>query len=118
MAAVTAVILIKRSFPESRVLLPIIFGFLATLVYWFVYLFILRIAVPFIIGNPGLGIDALLAGTQTPGLSADITRQYGINRETFGYGLLLAFGHALLVLPVYWIIYTLERLFSPRRVEI
>lgn len=115
MAAVAAVILIQRNFPESRVLLPIMLGFLATLVFWFVSLFVLRVAVPFIIGEPGLGIDLLLQGTRQPGLAADITQQYNINQTTFGYGLLLAFGHSLLVLPVYWTIYIIERLLTPRR---
>lgn len=118
MAAVAAVILINRNFPESRVLLPIILSFTATLVFWFTYLLILRIAIPGIVGNPALGIDQLLRGTSSPGLSADITSLYTINQTTFGYGLLLAFGHSLLVLPVYWIIYTIERLLTPRRVEI
>jgi rod shape-determining protein MreD len=118
MAAVTVVILIKRNFPESRVLLPVILGFLASMVFWFFYLLILRIVVPFIIGDPALGINLLLEGTSQPGLSADITRFYTINQATFGYGLLLAFGHALLILPVYWAIYTVERLLTPRRVEI
>ncbi len=118
MAAVATVILIKRNFPESRVLLPIILGFTATFVYWFVYLLMLRIVVPFIMGDPALGIDHLLQGTSAPGLSADITSLYTINQTTIGYGLLLAFGHSLLVLPVYWIIYTIERLLNPRRVEI
>jgi rod shape-determining protein MreD len=118
MAAVAAVIIIKRNFPESRVLLPIILSFTATLVYWFVYLLILRIVVPFIVGDPALGIDQLLRGTSVPGLSADITSFYTINQTTFGYGLLLAFGHGLLVLPIYWIIYTVERLLTPRQVEI
>lgn len=118
MTAVAAVILIKRNFPESRVLLPLILGFLATLIFWFVYLLMLRIVVPFIVDNPSLGIDLLLGGTRAPGLAADINQQYSINQTTFGYGLLLAFGHALLVLPVYWTIYTVERIVSPRRVEI
>lgn len=118
MAAVTAVSLIKRNFPESRVLLPVILGFLATLVYWFVYLLMMRVAVSFVINRPELGIDLLLQGSRAPGLAADITGQYSINQTTFGYGLLLAFGHGLLILPVYWTIYTIERLLFPRRVEI
>jgi rod shape-determining protein MreD len=118
MAAISAVILIKRNFPESRVILPIALGFLATLTFWFIYLLILRLAVPIIIGDPALGIEPLLQGTRAPGLSADITRLYTLNQTTIGYGLLLAFGHALLLLPVYWAIYTAERLLKPRRVEI
>ena len=118
MAAVTAVILIQQNFPESRVLLPIMLSFLASLIFWFVYLLLLRIFVPLIIGDPALGIDLLLQGSRAPGLTADITQQYNINQTTFGYGLLLAFGHGLLVLPIYWIIYTAERLLRPRRVEI
>jgi rod shape-determining protein MreD len=118
MAAVAAVILIQQNFPESRVLLPIILSFLASVVFWFVYLLILRIFVPFIESDPALGLDALLESSRAPGLSADITQQYNINQTTFGYGLLLAFGHGLLVLPIYWIIYNVERLLLPRRVEI
>jgi len=118
MAAVAAVILIKRNFPESRVLLPILLSFLASIIYWFVYMLVLRVVVPFIIGDPELGINLLLQGTSTPGLAADITQHYSINQATFGYGLLQSFGHGLLVLPVYWIIYTIERLISPRRIEI
>lgn len=118
MAAVAAVVLIQRNFPQSRVLLPLILGFLASMVFWFVYLLILRIVVPLIVGDPALGINLLLEGTRNPGLSADISQQYSINQVTFGYGLLQSFGHALLVLPVYWIIYTAERLLTPRRVEI
>jgi rod shape-determining protein MreD len=118
MAAVAAVILIKRNFPESRVLLPIILGFLATFVFWFVYLLLMRIAVPIIIGDPALGLNLLFQGTSAPGLAADISSGYGLNQINFGYGLLLAFGHALLLLPVYWVIYTVERYMAPRRVEI
>lgn len=118
MVAVAAVVFIKRNFPESRVLLPAVFGFMASLIFWFIYLLVLRIAVPFIVNGPALGIDVLLESSRTPGLSADITRMYNINQTTFGYGLLLAFGHGLLVLPIYWIIYTAERLLVPRRVEI
>ncbi len=118
MAAVTAVILIQRNFPESRFVLPALLSFLATIIFWFVYLLLLRIFVPLIIGDPILGIDVLLAGSRAPGISADITQQYTINQATFGYGLLMAFGHGLLVLPIYWIIYTAERLLIPRRVEI
>lgn len=118
MAAVAAVILIKRSFPESRVLLPVILGFLATFVFWFIYLLTMRIAVPIIVGDPALGLNLLFEGTSAPGLAADISSGYGINETTFGYGLLLAFGHALLLLPVYWVIYTIERFLKPRRVEI
>lgn len=118
MAAVTAVIFIQRNFPESRVLLPVILSFLASLIFWFVYLLVLRIFVPFIMNNQALGIDVLLDSSRAPGLSADITRHFNINQATFSYGLLLAFGHGLLVLPVYWLIYSAERLLIPRRVEI
>lgn len=118
MAAVAAVIFIQRNFPESRLLLPIIFSFLASLIFWFVYLFLLRIFVPFIIGDQALGIDVLIRSSRVPGLSADIAGQYSINEATFGYGLLLAFGHGLLVLPIYWLIYSAERILLPRRVQI
>lgn len=118
MAAVAAVILIQRNFPESRVLLPILLSFLASFIYWSVYLLILRLVVPIIIGAPELGLNLLLQAPGTPGLAADITQQYNLNQATFGYGLLQSLGHALLVLPVYWIIYTIERLIRPRRVEI
>lgn len=118
MAAVAAVIFIQRNFPDSRVLLPIILSFLASLIFWFVYLFLLRIFVPFIIGNDALGLDLLIQSSRTPGLSADITQFYTINQATFGYGLLLAFGHGLLVLPIYWLIYSTEKLLGPRRVQI
>jgi rod shape-determining protein MreD len=119
MAAVTAVMLIKRNFPESRVILPILLSFLATLVFWFIYLLVLRLAVPLIINTSSeLGIIALTEGTRSPGLLSELGQYYSINRETFGYGLLMSFGHGLLILPIYWAIYIIERLLVPRRVEI
>jgi rod shape-determining protein MreD len=118
MAAVAVVVFIKRNFPESRVILPIILSFLASLIFWFVYLLVLRLFVPLIVGDTALGIDVIITSRRAPGVSADINQYYNMNQATFDYGLLLAFGHGLLVLPIYWLIYSAERLLVPRRVEI
>lgn len=118
MVGVAVAIFIKRNFPESRVIMPIILSFLASLIFWFVYLLVLRLFAPLIMNDAALGIDVIVASRRAPGITADITQQYNINQANFSYGLLLAFGHGLLVLPVYWLIYSAERLLLPRRVEI
>ncbi|HEX6386391.1 MAG TPA: rod shape-determining protein MreD [Anaerolineae bacterium] len=88
MVAVLAVTRIGQLLPSSRVFLPAILAGLATLLALFSYLLLLRL----------LGY---LVSLQTATALAS-----------------LALLHAGLVLPVYWLIYTLERVFRPRRVQL
>jgi len=49
MAAVMVIVSIQRLFPENRILVPLVLGAVASLVFWIVYLVLLRILVPFMI---------------------------------------------------------------------
>lgn len=119
MAAVAVALLIQRSFPGSRIIMPVLLALVATLVFWFVYLLLLRILMPPIIGaSPSLGVANLAAGTRVPGLLRTIAQNYGLTGPNLRMALLTALVHSLLILPIYWAFHSLERIFRPRRVEI
>lgn len=119
MAAVTVVWLVQRNFPESRVILPVLLAALGTLVFWLVYLLLLRIIVPLVVGNLAfLGVEALTGGARAPGLLREIGRYYGLNSRTLQLIVSMSVIHGLLILPIYWTVYTVSRAITPRRVEI
>jgi hypothetical protein len=119
MAAVAALFLVQRNFPESRLLMPVLMVLLATFVFWFVDILFLRIFVPLqVAGLESLGVPQLDSSARAPGLLGDIARYYSINQQTFRTILLSAVVHGLFILPVYWAIFLLERTLRPRRVEI
>lgn len=119
MAAVSLVVFIQRHFPESRILMPVVLGVIATLVFWFVYLFLLRIVMPLTIGGyEFLNISNMSNNTRIPDLLGDIANGYSPSGPILTYILNTALIHGLLILPIYWGFYNLERLHSPKRVEI
>ncbi|MCI0394445.1 MAG: rod shape-determining protein MreD [Chloroflexi bacterium] len=119
MVAVVVVVLIQRNFPQSRFLLPLLLGGVATLVFWLVYLLSLTLIMPLLIRDlPFLSTATLDASARAPGLLADIRSGYGINAATIEFVILAVAVHALLTLPVYWSFHTLDRVLHPRRVEI
>jgi len=88
MTAVLTVTWIEQNFPQNRFFMPVIVAILGTLIYLFLYLFLLRL----------LGYQSnLLAAASLPPV---------------------AILHGALILPVYWLMYFLDRRFRPRRVEI
>ena len=88
MVAIVAVTWIGQALPSSRVFLPAVLAGLSTLLALFLQLLLLQL----------LGHFASLQ-------SAAVLPS-------------LAVLHAGLILPVYWLIYTLDRIFRPRRVQI
>lgn len=119
MAAVAAIFLVQRNFPESRVIMPIVMVLLATFVFWFVDLFLLRLIIPPLVsGLDNLGISQLDGSLRVPGLLDNIASYYSISQQVLRTILVTAIVHGLFILPVYWFIIFLERTFRPRRVEI
>lgn len=88
MIGILAVIWIVRALPTSRVILPVVLALLATLVYLAVFVLIMQL-----LGRP---INLTSAASLQP----------------------LALLHAALILPVYWILYGIDRRLQPRRVEV
>lgn len=111
MAAVAVAILIRGVLPESRIVVPAVGAALATLVFWLIYSTLLRLLMPLLIDNmPFLGLADLARGVRAPGLIGSVAAGYGLNRNVLALMLQTALVHALLVLPIYWAIYSLERL--------
>jgi hypothetical protein len=99
--------------------MPVLLAFVATVVFWLVYLLLLRIVIPQIVGNVDLlGISVLAESARAPGLLQDIASNYGLNQTTFRLVLSSALVHSLLILPIYWLINILEKVVRPRPVEI
>ena len=88
MVAVLAAAFIQQNLPISRYFLPIILIVLGTVIYLFVYLILLRV-----LGFP-VGVEAA-ASLPT-----------------------LILIHSILILPIYWSIYSLLQLIRPRPVEV
>lgn len=119
MAAVAVAVLIQRSFPESRIILPVVLGAATTVVFWFVYLLLLRIFIPILIDSRAtLGIIDLADHQQYRGIVTAIANAYGLNRSTLSFILPMALIHSILILPIYWGFYGIERTIVPRKVEI
>lgn len=119
MAAIVVTVFIQNNLPKNRTIIPMLLTMLGTLVYWFVYLMILRIVTPFMIRNMAfLGIEGLDRGAVAPGLIRDISNGYGLTAPIIQYVLTLVVIHGLLGLFFYYGFVALERLVRPRRVEI
>jgi rod shape-determining protein MreD len=88
MAAVLAISLLGKSLPLSRFFLPAVLAGLATLIALFLYLLLLQLT--------GYPVDWLRAATLPP----------------------LALLHALLILPIYWLLFSAGRAMRRRTVEI
>jgi rod shape-determining protein MreD len=119
MAAVIVTVFIQNNLPQNRTIIPMLLTMLGTIVYWFIYLMILRIVTPLMIRNMDfLGIEDLDRGAIAPGLIRDISSGYGLTTPVIRYVLTLVVIHGLLGLLFYYGFSTLERLLKPRRVEI
>jgi rod shape-determining protein MreD len=88
MAALFSVIWIQEAFPTSRFFLPIILATLSTLVFIIAYGVLLQIL----------------------GYFADLTAVSSLPP--------LALLHGGLILPVYWIMYSIDKVVRPRRVQL
>lgn len=118
MVAVAVATLIQQNFPESRILMPVVLAAVATIVFWFIYLLLLRLLLPLIISNlPFLASAVLASSGRVPGLMDNLVGSYALNRPTLTFILRMSLVHSLLILPVYWSFYTLERFIRPKRVE-
>ncbi len=87
MLGIGLAVFIAQSFPSSRVIIPVLVSALATLLYLVLHVLLL----------PLFGYQTTLAMTAAL--------------------LPLAALHAVLVLPVYWFMYTVDRRLWPRRVQ-
>lgn len=111
MAAVAVAILVKGVLPENRIIVPALLAALATLVFWIVYSTLLRLLMPLLVNSmPFLGLPDLAEGVRAPGLMGNIAAGYGLDRNLLGLMLQMAIAHALLILPIYWGFYSLEKL--------
>ncbi len=88
MLGIALAILIAQLFPDSRVVLPVLVSAVGTMLYLVLHMLLLRL----------FGYQTTLAMTSTL--------------------LPLAALHAVLILPVHWLMYTVIRRVQPRRVQI
>ncbi|MEJ2747436.1 MAG: rod shape-determining protein MreD [Anaerolineae bacterium] len=88
MLAILAVVWIENAMPADRFFVPVIMAIAATVIYLLVYLILLRL----------LGYLTTLQGAAAL--------------------LPTAILHGLLILPIYWLLYYLDRIFRPRPVEL
>ncbi len=119
MAAVAAAVFIQQSFPESRIIMPIVLAALATFVFWFIYLLLLRLLIPIVLNNNEfLGVLELSENPRIRRLISIISSAYSLNPNTLSLVLQMALVHSILMVPFYWAFYLIEKSISPRRVEI
>ena len=88
MLAILAVVWIENAMPADRFFIPVIMAAVATIIYLLVYFIFLRL----------LGYPTSLQGAAALLPTAVL--------------------HGLLILPVYWLLYYLDRAFRPRPVEL
>ena len=88
MLAIPAVVWIENAMPANRFFLPMIMAGLATLIYLFIYLFLLQLL--------GHQINLQVAA----GISSIVIL------------------HSALILPIFWLMYYLDQLFRPRPVQL
>ncbi len=119
MAAVFVVVSIQRLFPENRILVPLALGAVASLVFWLVYLLLLRILVPFMITSLDyLSIAGVASGSQARGLVDEVAGGYRFGGSVGHLVLRSTIVHSLLILPLYWALSAADRLLRPKSVEI
>jgi rod shape-determining protein MreD len=119
MLSVALITFFQRHLPKSQVLMPALLTALATMLFWLIYLLLLRLIMPFIIGGQAfLGISDLRTGGGRDSVMNDIRRGYGLTAPVLRFILQSAIIHALLVIPFYWAVSTLQRAYGRRRVEI
>ena len=83
MAAVTAAVILRRFLPENRFIVPALLGASATLVFWIVYILLLRILVPIMVDSlQFLSVSGLAGNPRAQGLISDIASGYGLGGTT------------------------------------
>jgi hypothetical protein len=119
MLAIVVATFLQRHLPRNQTLMPGLLTALATIVFWFVYLLMLRIIVPAIVGGQEfLGITELRVGGARNSVLNDIAAGYGLSASLLRLVVETAIIHGLLVIPFYWLINTVQRLYGRRTVEI
>jgi rod shape-determining protein MreD len=119
MAAVGVVAFIQRLLPQNRILIPLALGAVASLVYWLVYISLLRILVPFMLTSLDyLSASGAASGTQGRSLINAIAGEYGFGGSVGAMVLASTIIHSLIILPLYWALSTIDRLVRPRSIEI
>jgi len=119
MLAIAAATFLQRHLPKNQTLVPALLTALATILFWFVSLLILRLLMPTVIGGQDfLGITELRAGGARNSVLNDIASGYGLSAAMLRLIVKLAIIHALLVIPFYWLISTVQSVYGRRRVEI
>ncbi len=88
MLAILAVIWIENAMPANRFFLPIIMAALATLIYLFIYLFLLQL------------LGHQISMQVVTGISSTVIL------------------HGALILPIFWLMYYLDQTFRPRPVKL
>ena len=110
---------IQRLFPENRILIPLALGAIASLIYWLVYILLLRILVPFMVESLDyLSAAGIATGAQGRALMTAIGAEYGLGGSIGAMVLTSTIIHSLMILPLYWLLSTIDRLARPRSVEI
>ena len=119
MLAVTLVTFLQRHLPKGRILIPALLAALATVTFWLIYLLLLRLIMPLIIGGqPFLGIADLRPSGGRGTVLNDIEHGFGLTAPMLRFIVQSALINALLVVPLYWVISTVQRAYSRQRVEI
>lgn len=119
MSAIAIVTFLQRHLPKNQTIIPALLTVLATIIFWIIYLLLLRIIMPFIIGGQDfLGITELRVGSGRNSVLDDIGSGYGLTAPLLRLIVKTAVVHGLLVIPLYWVINTLQRIYSRQRVEI
>lgn len=117
--ALVVVLILQRSLPANRVLIPALLTVIATLVFWFFYLTLLRILIPLLIQQQNLlGLRDLSQKLVAINLVDQIGRGYSFRLSTFQYVLVTSFLHGIFAIPFYWLVTFVERFSRSRRVEI
>lgn len=119
MSAVAVAVLAKQLLPPNQILMPALLGGVASLVFWFVYIILLRVLVPVMIDSLDfLSVSGLVEGARGQDLISDVASNYGLGGSVGNLVLRSTLLHSLLMVPTYWALRTLNRLFTPRGVEI
>ena len=119
MLAVAAVTFLHRHLPKNQTFVPALLMALATFLFWIIYLLILRLIMPAIIGGQEfLGIMELRVGGARNSVLSAIGRGYGLATPVLRLIVQSALFNGILVIPILWTINALQRLASRRRVEI
>lgn len=119
MLAIAMATFLQRHLPKNQTLMPALLTALATILFWFIYLSILRLIMPAIIGGQDfLGITELRVGGARNSVLNDIGRGYDLSAPVLRMMVASAIVHALLVIPFFWLLNTVQRMYGRRRVEI